>query len=208
MKKQVFLLIVICQMVLAAPTGALADYSDILNRFHPYLSFQEEYTDNLDLTPINRREDWITTVGLGLRFSTLPVSSEVPGQINTPPPSPPQGIDLDYMLGLVFYAKNPDDNYVSHSGRIHAWATLDRALTFRLRTASSVPGTQGKGLLFCRPPGQLLPGTQRKGHLIFEMFWSLPWNIGLARKICLPSIIAIIFMRRRGGPLKIARKTF
>ena len=146
-----------------APVLSFADMGDILNKFHPYLTFQEEYTDNLDLTRSNRQEDWITTGGLGLRFSTLPATSEVPGQITTPPPPQPQGVDLDYMLGLVFYAKNPDDNYVSHQGRVHAWATLERTLTFRLRdyfVRSQEP--RERDYLTGAPSGQLLPGTQRE----------------------------------------------
>ena len=61
MKKQAFFLIVFCMMILTAPLGAVADMRDVLTKFHPYLTFQEEYTDNLDLTPNNRLDDWITT---------------------------------------------------------------------------------------------------------------------------------------------------
>jgi len=67
------------------------------------------------------------------------------------------------MLGLVFYAKNSEDNYISHNGRIHAWATLERTVTLRLRDSfirSQEPRERDYSLN--APPGQLLPGTQRE----------------------------------------------
>ena len=124
----------------------------------------QEYTDNLDLTANNRRQDWITTAGLGLRLSTLAGSSEVLGKRAAPVPTQPDGIDLDYMLGLVFYAKNAESNYVSHDGSVNAWTTFSgRTLTLRLHdyfTRSQEPRERDYSAEAA--PGQLLPGTQRE----------------------------------------------
>ena len=156
-------ILAILTFLAVAHVTAFADMGDIMTKFHPYLTFQEEYTDNLDLTRFNRQDEWITTAGLGLRFSTLPATSNVPGQIREAAPTQPNGIDLDYMLGLVSYAKNSEDNYVSHNGRVHAWTTLERALTFRLRDLFIRSQEPREGdYLTGAPSGQLLPGTQRE----------------------------------------------
>lgn len=100
------------------PSIVHADYEDILSKFHPSITAQEEYNSNINLTSKNRKDDFITTVLPGLRFSTSDVN---------------YGIDLDYQLGLVFYAKEDDNNYISHAGTLNAWYTWDRRLTFRVR---------------------------------------------------------------------------
>ncbi len=161
-KKKIFEALIFLSIAII-PVISYADYSDILTKFHPYLTFQQEYTDNLDLVPTNRQDDWITTAGIGLRFSTLPATSEVPGLITTPPPEPPSGIDLDYLLGLVFYANNSQDNYVSHAGKLHTWTTIERNLTLRLRDyfiRSEEPRERDYSAL--APSGQFLPGTERQ----------------------------------------------
>ncbi|MBM4333689.1 MAG: hypothetical protein FJ117_21155 [Deltaproteobacteria bacterium] len=102
---------------------ARADVGDFLSKFHPYISVQGEYTDNINLTPTNRKEDWITTISAGLKFSTLPKGIT----------SAPSGIDLNYGLGLVFYATEKENDYVSHAGELNTWYTFGPRLTLRLR---------------------------------------------------------------------------
>ena len=109
-----------------------ADVGEFFSKFHPHLNVQEEYNDNIYLTPEDRKSDFITTVYPGIRFSTLPARVTTPGQI-LQAPADPAGIDLDYRLGLVFYAKEEDNNYVSHQGTLNTWYTYDRRLTLRLR---------------------------------------------------------------------------
>ena len=149
--------------VSGSPSGSLADFGDIMAKFRPYLDFTQEYTDNLDLTANDRRQDWITTAGIGLRLSTLAPGSKVLGQRAATVPTQPDGIDLDYMLGLVFYAKNAESNYVSHAGSLNAWTTFSRTLTLRLHdsfTRSQEPRERDYSAEAA--PGQLLPGTQRE----------------------------------------------
>ena len=103
---------------------AFAQPGDFLSQFHPSITVQEEYTDNLNLANTNRQDEWITTISPGLKWSTLPGKGETPSKY---------GVDLDYRLGLVFYANNSQDNYVSHSGSLNTWLSLSPRLTIRLR---------------------------------------------------------------------------
>lgn len=99
------------------PSGVHADLKDILSNFHPYISLEEEFNDNIFLSAHNRVDDFITRINPGLKFSTKDSN---------------YGIDLDYRLGLVFYAKETNNDFVGHSGTLNAWYTLDRRLTFRV----------------------------------------------------------------------------
>jgi len=114
------------------PSLGLADFGDVISKFHPYMDFQETYTDNLDLTNSHRIEDWITRIAPGIRFSTLPARATVPGQIREAPIEP-SGAELDYQAGFVSYAKNSEDNYISHDARVRAWYTFDQRLTVNVR---------------------------------------------------------------------------
>jgi hypothetical protein len=135
-------------IILLYPCSSVyADFRDFLSKFHPYISLQEDYTDNLFLTHTNTQDDWITTVSPGLRFSTTTANS---------------GIDLNYLLGLVFYAKHSEDNYVSHSGALNTWYDFAPRLTFRLRDVlvrSEEPREVDYAL--GAPSNQLLLGTAR-----------------------------------------------
>jgi len=117
-------------LVLSFP--ARAELGEFWKMFHPLAGVQEEYTDNLNLTPENPKEDYITRGYVGLRFSTLPASPTTPGLIQQTPEGP-SGLDLDYRLGYVAYARNHDRNYVSHEGRLNAWHAFDPRWSVRLR---------------------------------------------------------------------------
>ena len=52
----------------AAPPAQAAE---LLSQFHPYISLKEEYNDNLNLTPTNKLDDFITTVQPGIKFSNM-----------------------------------------------------------------------------------------------------------------------------------------
>jgi hypothetical protein len=128
-----------------------ADIVDMFSKFHPFISLQEDYSDNINLTATNRKGDFITTVAPGVRFSTaaIPISLMPgqfvpaairpgmmisPGQFPQPPPSAdPWGVDLNYFLGLVSYAQNSQFNYVSHTGTLNSWYSFDRNFSLRLR---------------------------------------------------------------------------
>ncbi len=104
-KKSEWVKRVVLGLLLAAiPSMAWADWVDVLSKFKPRISVLEEYSSNIDLTSQNTREDFITTVSPGLGFRA------------TENPEDKFGLDLDYDLGLVFYAHNSQLNYVSHTG--------------------------------------------------------------------------------------------
>jgi hypothetical protein len=72
--------------------------------FHPHISVEEEYNDNINLTSRNEVDDFITTVKPGIRYYNMDSVS---------------GIDLDYTAGFVFYDDDSKKNYVSHNGSLN-----------------------------------------------------------------------------------------
>lgn len=162
-----------------------ADLKDLLSNVEPYITLDGEYSDNINLTPRDRIDDFITTISPGLRFSTYP-------RPDTPAPpglditiqrtldaltyqgletlrplrepltaTEKYGMDLDYRLGFVFYAKEEENNFVAQEGTMNAWYTIGRNLTFSAREyliRSDEPREQAfaPGAL----PDQFLLGTQ------------------------------------------------
>jgi hypothetical protein len=96
-----------------------ADINEILSKFHPYITVQEEYSNNIFLTNRNKIDDFITDIYPGLRFSALEART--------------YGIDLDFLAGYVYYAKNHELSYFSPSGNLSAWYAMSPRLTFRVR---------------------------------------------------------------------------
>lgn len=62
---------------------------------HPYLSVSERYDDNINLTPDNEEEDWVTTIspGISLTYGARSLDASV-----------------NYSLSYVFYKNNSEDN--------------------------------------------------------------------------------------------------
>jgi len=116
------------------PTIAHGWSEDILSHFQVYITAGEEYNSNIDLAPNRlKRDDFITTVSPGLRFSTSP-RSPVTGEFRGAPTAEERfGIDLDFRTGFVFYAKEHDNNYISLDGTLNAWYAFTRNFTFRVR---------------------------------------------------------------------------
>jgi len=144
------------------PGVALAGFGSFLSKFQPSLTLQEEYTDNVDLRPDNQREDWITTLYPGIRFSTTLPPEKAPGQVpQTPATRDPWGIDLNYRLGLVYYGRETYDDYISHEGRLDTWYTFGPSLTLRLRDYF-IKSEEPRELQYDpASPGYIL-GTQRE----------------------------------------------
>jgi hypothetical protein len=73
------------------PSLAIAAQMEI----HPYLTVSEQYDDNINLTPDNEEEDWVTTVapGFSLNYGARSLDATV-----------------DYSLHYIFYKNNSEDN--------------------------------------------------------------------------------------------------
>ena len=145
------------------PSIVEADSGDLLSHFQPYISVQEEYNSNLYLTADHRIHDYITSVIPGLRFSTLP-RSETTGEFQPAIASPgtKYGVDLDYNVPLVYYARESHNNYVGVGGTLNAWYFFDPNLTFRVRNysiRSQEPREQEYSSTAL--PGELLSSTER-----------------------------------------------
>lgn len=145
------------------------DLRDLLPKFHPYITVQEEYSNNINLTSTNKKDEFITTVNAGLKFSTLSAENN--------------GIDLDYNLGFIFYAKEHDknDNYISMAGSLNAWYTMAQGLTFRVRdylTRSDEPRERDYSATALQ--GQYLLSTTRQREIYFRNVFepSLEYQFG------------------------------
>lgn len=107
---------------------------DIFSHFKAYITVEEEYNSNLDLVPNrNKRDDFITRVSPGLKFSTSP-KSPVTGEFRqTPTAEEKYGMDLDFKAGFNFYAKEHEENYTGLRGTLNAWYAVTPRLNFRVR---------------------------------------------------------------------------
>jgi hypothetical protein len=143
-------------LLAALPSAAWADWVDVLAKFKPRISLLEEYTSNVFLTSTNPKEDFITTISPGLAFrATESREAKI-------------GLDLDYELGLVYYARNSERDYVSHSGTLNTWYTFGNRWTLRLWDAyirSQDPVEQV--ITVQTSPGVYYPGTQ-VGRFTYE----------------------------------------
>ena len=132
------------------PSVCYADWTDVMRKFKPRISVAEEYTSNVNLTKDNTREDFITTVSPGLTFRA------------TETPEAKAGLDLDYNLGLVFYAHSSEKNYVSHTGTLNTWYTFGDRWTLRLWDYYIHSQDPIEYVVAVSPqPGVIYPGTQR-----------------------------------------------
>jgi Putative beta-barrel porin 2 len=100
------------------PVSVHAQSGAVEPGFHPYISVQEEYNDNINLTSANKKDDYITTVKPGLKYTNMDKVS---------------GVDFDYNLGLVYYGKETDNNYVSHNGSLNAKYLTKEHFNFYLK---------------------------------------------------------------------------
>src|SRR4030042_2385634 len=120
-------------VLIITPSMVLADVGDILLRFQPYITVQEEYNNNIDLTATHKRDDYITTISPGLRFSTSPRSPVTREFRRAPTAEDKFGVDLDLRGGFVIYAKEEDNNYISLNGALNAWYAITQNFNFRVR---------------------------------------------------------------------------
>jgi hypothetical protein len=132
--KRIAFVFVTVFLTVGTPTFVHADLEDLLSKFSFSINTQEEYNSNINLTATNRKADYITTVYPELRFSTLSRPLAI-GQIQRAPATAEKnyGIDLYYRPGFVYYAKEHDNNYISHEGTLNTWYTFSERLTFRVR---------------------------------------------------------------------------
>ena len=85
--------------------------------FHPFLTTEEKYDDNLYQTRSNKRSDWITTISPGITASLL---------------NPLLNFELEYQPGLVYFLHNPQLDYTSHDVNFNSTFDLTPRLTFSL----------------------------------------------------------------------------
>lgn len=83
----------------------------------PRLILQEEYNDNIFLTPDNEEDDYITSAGLG-------IFAQINGRT--------AGLDLNYLPTYNAFADNTDLDYWRHEARARYWHNLARHTTFTI----------------------------------------------------------------------------
>jgi hypothetical protein len=99
---------------------AYGDVMEHLEKFHPFISLQEEYNSNINATQDNQLSDFITTVSPGLKYVAKGSG---------------YNFDLAYQLGFNFYAENPNNNYISQDGRLSTFYSFSPRWTVRLNDA-------------------------------------------------------------------------
>jgi hypothetical protein len=129
-----------CQ-IWAAPAVAEGNWT-----FTPRIAGQELYTDNVLLTPTNRRSDLVTTLSPGLS-----ITGESPRLRGT----------FDYAPTVQLYAFTPDLNFVGQNLYANGTATIVPDLFFldargSLSAQPATPGL-GTGLLATSAPSLLGP---------------------------------------------------
>lgn len=80
------------------------------------LALQEQYDDNVNLSPTNEEESYITTITPGGRL----ILESKTGALN-----------LDYRLNAIFYESDNDRNYLGHQATLDVNQTLWRNFTIR-----------------------------------------------------------------------------
>jgi len=121
-------------LFLLMPPGIVHAWSeDIFSHFGAYITVQEVYDNNIDLTAKNKKNDFITTITPGIRFSTQPKSPTTSDFLQNPTAKDRYGIDLDFNAGFNFYAKHHEDNYISLNGLLNAWYAVTPRLNFRVK---------------------------------------------------------------------------
>jgi hypothetical protein len=139
---------------LISPSIGEAQEGDFLSKFHPYITVQEEYNDNIHLTNTNKIDDFITTVSPGLKFSALSEQH--------------YGVDLDFRAGFVYYARDHDFNYFSPSGNLNAWYAMTPTLKFKVRDyLIRSDAAREQAYTANAPADQFLLSTQRGQHAIY-----------------------------------------
>ncbi len=115
MKLRLMILVPLMLMLVSVSTAAGAG---LLSKFKAGVEVEEEYTDNLDLTPEGEKEDFITTVRPGITFSNNGDTFNV---------------DLKYSLNAVFYKKNSNLDYIGHNASLNAGYDLTKRLNVFFR---------------------------------------------------------------------------
>lgn len=96
---------------------SFAAAADVL-KVEPYFSIQEEYSDNINLTSVNKQSDFITTIAPGIRLSDV---------------SPTSAINLDYKLGLTYFAKQTEYNFISQEANLNGSYSSSSSTRFWMR---------------------------------------------------------------------------
>ncbi len=118
-KQHIHLKIIILTLLFVSfPSLVYSSIKEIISHFHPYVTLEEEYIDNLYLSPDDEQEDFITTLYPGINFSISETS---------------YAVDMDYRVGFVNYAKETDNNSISHTGSFNTNLHLSDRIIFRLR---------------------------------------------------------------------------
>ena len=106
-------------LLLETPLIHAWELKEFLSPFHLFVSVEEEYNSNIYSTNKNTKDDFITNVSTGLTYSKAEKN---------------YGIDLNYQMGYIFYAKYHDFNFLSIGpSALNAWYALAPRLTFRIR---------------------------------------------------------------------------
>jgi hypothetical protein len=97
-------LIILLLLLFIPVSGSLEVWAGMTSKFTPRVVLKEEYTNNLDLSPKDEKEAFITTLQPGILYSNRSNNYQ---------------IDLNYALNAVFYDNNNDLSYIGHDASLN-----------------------------------------------------------------------------------------
>jgi hypothetical protein len=122
--------------------------------FTPRLTINEEYTDNVDLTPDHEEYDWVTSVSPG---ATLEFAGRT------------AGLAVAYDPTYVMYSRFPENDTWRHRGSVDLWANLARSTRFEA----------GNEFVYSEDPLADTETTTRRGR---ERYWINTTSAGLTQQ--------------------------
>lgn len=100
-------------------------WAESIQTLVPRLTLSEEYTDNVDLDPSDRREEWTTVVSPGIDYSVLWKT---------------KGLRLSYSPGFAYAAKDRDNSEIRQDLSADFWNQVTSGL--RLRASETLRRTE------------------------------------------------------------------
>lgn len=102
-----------------------AAWADSKQTLVPRLTLSEEYTDNVDLNPSDRREEWTTVVSPGIDYTALWKT---------------RGLRVSYSPGFAYAAKDRDNSEIRQDLAAYFWDQVTNKL--RVRASETLQRTE------------------------------------------------------------------
>ena len=118
-------------------------------------------------------------------------------------------MDLDYLLGAVFYGKNSNLNYISHNASLNAKYLTAEHINFYLKESFIRSDDPGSASILRRPRTTNTCWPQRrKGRFTGAMWWRRRSNISSDRKTAWASTTGTTSIERRARSAQNSQENY